>query len=63
MVLIVGGAGYVGSHLHALLCTRREDVLVLDNLVCRHKESLTLEPIHQEMNEECRRLQHHSHFI
>ena len=32
MILVVGGAGYIGSHMVRCLLQHREDVLVLDNL-------------------------------
>lgn len=38
MVLITGGAGYIGSHTNALFEERGIETLVLDNLVYGHKE-------------------------
>ena len=32
MVLITGGAGYIGSHVAKQLLEQGEDILVLDNL-------------------------------
>ena len=40
MILIVGGAGYIGSHMNKELTKRGYDTVVLDNLVCGHEESL-----------------------
>jgi len=38
--LITGGAGYIGSHLVALLCARGKHVVVLDNLSTGHRAAL-----------------------
>ena len=38
MVLIVGGAGYIGSHVNKLLCQCGYDTLILDNLARGYKE-------------------------
>ena len=38
MVLIVGGAGYIGSHVNKLLSKRGYDTVILDNLVYGHRE-------------------------
>ena len=38
MVLIVGGAGYIGSHANKELAARGYETLVLDNLVYGHQE-------------------------
>ncbi len=38
MILITGGAGYVGSHVNKLLSNRGYETLVLDNLVHGHRE-------------------------
>ena len=38
MVLIIGGAGYIGCHVNKLLHQRGYETLVLDNLVYGHKE-------------------------
>ncbi|RMD55164.1 MAG: NAD-dependent epimerase/dehydratase family protein, partial [Nitrospirae bacterium] len=32
MILIVGGAGYIGSHMVKALLDRGEEVLIIDNL-------------------------------
>ncbi|GKQ42633.1 UDP-glucose 4-epimerase GalE [Companilactobacillus sp. RD055328] len=39
-VLVVGGAGYIGSHTVDWLCEKNYDVVVIDNLSTGHKESL-----------------------
>jgi len=38
MILIVGGAGYIGSHVNKLLCESGYDTLVLDNLSKGHRD-------------------------
>lgn len=40
MILIVGGAGYIGSHVNKLLTEKNYETIVLDNLSCGHKESI-----------------------
>lgn len=40
MILVVGGAGYIGSHIVEKLCENNQDCLVIDNLVYGHKEAL-----------------------
>jgi UDP-glucose 4-epimerase len=40
MILVVGGAGYIGSHMVRCLLQHREDVLVLDNLEKGHRDAL-----------------------
>jgi len=40
MILIVGGAGYIGSHINKELFKRGEQTLVLDNLIYGHKEAV-----------------------
>lgn len=40
MILIVGGAGYIGSHVNKLLTEKKYETLILDNLSCGHKEAL-----------------------
>lgn len=39
-VLVLGGAGYVGSHAVDMLLTRGYDVAVIDNLVTGHREAI-----------------------
>jgi len=40
MVLITGGAGYVGSHVNKLLSEQDFKTLVIDNLIYGHKEAV-----------------------
>ncbi len=39
-VLIVGGAGYIGSHMVKLLLDARHDVIILDNLESGHTDAV-----------------------
>lgn len=39
-ILVLGGAGYIGSHMVDLLLSKREDVVVVDNLSRGHKGAL-----------------------
>lgn len=40
MILIAGGAGYIGSHMVKLLLERGESVVTLDNLSSGHRDSV-----------------------
>lgn len=40
MLLIVGGAGYIGSHINKMLYCRGRETLVLDSLVCGHRDAV-----------------------
>jgi UDP-glucose 4-epimerase len=40
MILLIGGAGYIGSHMVQCLLRHREDVLVMDNLEKGHRDAL-----------------------
>lgn len=40
MILIVGGAGYIGSHMNKMLSRSGRDTLVLDNLSCGHRDAV-----------------------
>lgn len=40
MILVIGGAGYIGSHMLALLRDRGEPHLVFDNLETGHRQAL-----------------------
>ncbi|MGL4789792.1 MAG: UDP-glucose 4-epimerase GalE, partial [Anaerotignaceae bacterium] len=39
-ILVLGGAGYIGSHTVRELCKKGENVVVVDNLVTGHKEAI-----------------------
>ncbi|WP_027415915.1 UDP-glucose 4-epimerase GalE [Aneurinibacillus terranovensis] len=39
-ILVTGGAGYIGSHTVAELLSRREDVIVVDNLQKGHEQAV-----------------------
>jgi UDP-glucose 4-epimerase len=39
-ILVVGGAGYIGSHMVAVLMERGHQVVVLDNLSTGHRDSV-----------------------
>lgn len=39
-VLVLGGAGYIGSHTVKALCDENEDVVVADNLITGHEEAV-----------------------
>jgi UDP-glucose 4-epimerase len=38
MILIAGGAGYIGSHTNKLLNEKGYRTIVFDNLICGHRE-------------------------
>ena len=40
MILVVGGAGYIGSHINKLLNLKGYETIILDNLIYGHKESV-----------------------
>ena len=40
MILITGGAGYIGSHINKLLNKLGYDTIVLDNLIKGHEEAV-----------------------
>jgi UDP-glucose 4-epimerase len=40
MILVIGGAGYIGSHMVKCLLQHQEDVLVMDNLEKGHRDAL-----------------------
>ena len=39
-ILIIGGAGYIGSHTVKYFIERNEDVIIVDNLMTGHKEAV-----------------------
>jgi UDP-glucose 4-epimerase len=39
-VLVVGGAGYIGSHMVKMLCKKGFSTTVLDNLVTGHRDAV-----------------------
>jgi len=44
-ILIIGGAGYIGSHMCKYLSQNGYTPIVLDNLVCGHRESVKWGPL------------------
>lgn len=40
MILVVGGAGYIGSHINKMLCEMGYETVVFDNLVYGHREAV-----------------------
>lgn len=40
MILVIGGAGYIGSHMVKCLLQHREDVLVMDNFEKGHRDAV-----------------------
>lgn len=40
MILVVGGAGYIGSHINKMLCEMGYETVVFDNLVYGHQEAV-----------------------
>lgn len=40
MILVVGGAGYIGSHINKMLHQKGYDTIIYDNLVYGHKEAV-----------------------
>src|SRR5690349_18195948 len=45
MILVTGGAGYIGSHYVLYERSRGSDVVVLDNLVYGHREAVLDAPL------------------
>jgi UDP-glucose 4-epimerase len=45
VILVAGGAGYIGSHMVKLLRLRGHEVLVLDNLSAGHEDALLDAPL------------------
>jgi len=39
-ILVIGGAGYIGSHMVKLLATSGTDVITLDNLSCGYRDAV-----------------------
>jgi UDP-glucose 4-epimerase len=42
-VLVLGGAGYIGSHMCKYLAAQDHDVVIFDNLSTGHKEAVKWE--------------------
>ncbi|WP_333519732.1 NAD-dependent epimerase/dehydratase family protein [Clostridium cochlearium] len=42
-ILITGGVGYIGSHTVKYFQDQNEDVIVVDNLQSRHRESVNVD--------------------
>lgn len=47
MILVVGGAGYIGSHMVKYLVQRGESVLVFDNFSTGHRQAVREVPVEQ----------------
>ena len=39
-ILVVGGAGYIGSHINKLLSAQGYETIVFDNLIYGHQEAV-----------------------
>lgn len=48
-ILVVGGAGYIGSHMCKYLYQKGYNPVVLDNLVYGHREAVKWGPLIWEM--------------
>ena len=46
-VLIIGGAGYIGSHTVQYFQEKGEDVIVVDNLNTGHRNSVNVEHFYE----------------
>lgn len=46
-VLVVGGAGYIGSHMCKMLAQKGYQPVVLDNLVCGHRQAVKWGPFYK----------------
>ena len=42
-ILIIGGAGYIGSHTVKYFIEQNEDVIIVDNLLTGHKEAVLID--------------------
>lgn len=40
MILVTGGAGYIGSHINQMLARKDYETIVFDNLVYGHPEAV-----------------------
>ncbi len=40
MILVTGGAGYIGSHCALALLEKGEDIVIFDSLELGHKETI-----------------------
>ena len=40
MILVTGGAGYIGSHCALALLEQRNDIIIYDSLELGHKETI-----------------------
>ncbi len=47
MILVTGGAGYVGSHILAQLIDNGEEVAVVDNMTCGHEAAALGAPLYR----------------
>lgn len=46
MILVCGGAGYIGSHMVAYLQESNRDVVVIDSLIAGHKQAVKNAPLY-----------------
>lgn len=50
-ILVLGGAGYIGSHTVDKLITQNYEVVVVDNLLTGHREAIHPNAMHISMKE------------
>jgi UDP-glucose 4-epimerase len=50
-IVVTGGAGYIGSHIVADLCTKQYKVIVVDNLSEGHKGAVSAPLVHADISD------------